>query len=159
MLINERYFTHPDTYVAGIEVRSDCKPAGNAPKIISDLQAYTARYESAFLRMLLGSDADAVIRDHPDLLPLLVQPDKGTSVIAKYIYFYYSRDHATFNTVAGEKFKNTENSTRTSPMHRLVRVWNDMVEECRCIVGSIEDVEICPDPGAEIFEKINAFNL
>ena len=109
--------------------------------------------------MLLGPEVADHLKDYPELLPLLAQPDKGTSVIAKYIYFYYSRDHMTFNTVAGEKLKNTENSTRTSPTHRLVRLWNDMVDECRYIVTCIEDVEICPDFNAEIFEKINAFNL
>lgn len=159
MLIDERYFTYPETYVAGIETKSDGKPAGNAPKLISDLRAYTAKYEPKFLRMLLGPEVADHLKDYPELLPLLAQPDKGTSVIAKYIYFYYSRDHMTFNTVAGEKLKNTENSTRTSPTHRLVRLWNDMVDECRYIVTCIEDVEICPDFNAEIFEKINAFNL
>lgn len=159
MLIDEKYFTHPDTYVAGIEVQSDGRPAGNAPKIISDLRAYTARYEPQFLRMLLGPDVAGRIGEYPELLPLLVQPDAGTSVIAKYIYFYYSRDHMTFNTVAGEKIPRTENSTRTSPAHRLVRLWNDMADECRSIVCRIDNVEIRPDFEAEIFEKINLFNL
>lgn len=159
MLIDERYFTYPETYIAGIETKSDGKPAGPAPKIISDIQAYIAKYELRFLRMLLGAEVADRLKEYPELLPLLVQADNGTSVIAKYIYFYYSRDHMTFNTVAGEKLKNTENSTRTSPTHRLVRVWNDMVDECWHIIHSIDKVELCPDFHAEIFEKINAFNL
>lgn len=159
MLIDERYFTYPETYIAGIETKSDGKPAGPAPKIISDIQAYIAKYEPKFLRMLLGAEVADRLKDYPELLTLLVQADNGTSVIAKYIYFYYSRDHMTFITVAGEKLKNTENSTRTSPTHRLVRVWNDMVDECWHIIHSIDKVELCPDFHAEIFEKINAFNL
>lgn len=159
MLIDERYFTHPETYVSGIETKSDGKPAGPALKIISDIQAYIAKYEPRFLRMLLGSDVADNIEDYPAIIALLAQPDKGTSVIAKYVYFYYSRDHMTFNTVAGEKLKNTENSTRTSPTHRLVRIWNDMVDECWHIIHSIDKVELCPDFHAEIFEKINTFNL
>lgn len=159
MLIDERYFTYPETYIAGIETKSDGKPAGPALKIISDIQAYIAKYEPRFLRMLLGSDVADNIEDYPAIIALLAQPDKGTSVIAKYIYFYYSRDHMTFNTVAGEKLKNTENSTRTSPTHRLVRIWNDMVDECWHIIHSIDKVELCPDFHAEIFEKINTFNL
>lgn len=159
MLIDERYFTYPETYIAGIETKSDGKPAGPALKIISDIQAYIAKYEPRFLRMLLGSDVADNIEDYPAIIALLAQPDKGTSVIAKYVYFYYSRDHMTFNTVAGEKLKNTENSTRTSPTHRLVRVWNDMVDECWHIIHSIDKVELCPDFHAEIFEKINTFNL
>lgn len=159
MLIDERYFTYPETYIAGIETKSDGKPAGPAPKIISDIQAYIAKYEPRFLRMLLGAEVADRLKDYPEVLPLLVHADNGTSVIAKYIYFYYSRDHMTFNTVVGEKLKNTENSTRTSPTHRLVRVWNDMVDECWYIIHSVDKVELCPDFHAEIFEKINAFNL
>lgn len=158
MLIDERYFTHPDTYVAGIETKSDGKPAGNAPKIISDIRAYTELYEPIFLQMLLGTDVAANIKEQPELLNMLVQPEKGTSVIAKYIYFYYSRDHMTFNTIAGEKLKNTENSSRTTQSPRLVRLWNNMVEECRYIINNTA-VDICPDPNGEIFEKINIFNL
>lgn len=159
MIIDERYFTYPETYIPGIETKSDGRPAGNAPKIINDVHAYTAQYEPRFLRMLLGKDVADKIKDYPTIVPLLAQPEKGTSVIAKYIYFYYSRDHATFNTVAGEKLKNTENSTRTSPSARLVHVWNEMVAECWDILHSIEDVELRPDFRAEIFEPINIYNL
>ena len=159
MILDERYFTYPETYIAGIETKSDGKPAGSAPKIISDIQAYIAKYEPRVLRMLLGSDVADNIEDYPAIVALLAQPDKGTSVIAKYVYFYYSRDHMTFNTVAGEKLKNTESSTRTSPTHRLVRVWNDMVDECRKIIHSIDDVELSPDFGADIFVPINVYNI
>lgn len=159
MLIDERYFTHPETYVAGIEVQSDGRPAGNAPKIIGDLKAYTARYEPELLCKLLGEEVAARVEDYPSLLPLLVQPERGTSVIAKYVYFHYARDRMTFNTAAGEKLVKTENSTRTSPVHRLVRLWNDMVDECRAIACRAADAEIRPDFEAEIFEKINVFNL
>lgn len=159
MILDERYFTYPETYIAGIETKSDGKPAGPAPKIISDIQAYIAKYEPRFLRMLLGKDVADNIEDYPALVALLAQPDEGTSVIAKYVYFLYSRDHMTFNTVAGEKLKNTENSSRTSPANRLIRVWNDMVNECREILHSIDDVELAPDFGADIFIPINAYNI
>lgn len=159
MIIDERYFTHPSTQIAGIEVMSDGKPAGPAPKLISDIRAYIKEREPLFLRKLLGVELAQHINEFPSVRALLAQPDKGTSVIAKYIYFYYSRDHITFNTVAGDKLKNTENSTKASPLSRLVRVWNNMVEECWDIVSGIEDVEMCPDFDSEIFEKINTFNL
>ena len=159
MLIDERYFTYPSTFIAGIEVSSDGKPAGPAIKLISDIKAYIAQYEPCFLRMLLGSKVSRNIEKYPSIISLLAQVDKGTSVIAKYVYFYYSRDHITFNTVAGEKIKNTENSSNASPRTRLVWLWNNMVDECWYIVNSIEDVEICPDFESEIFEKINSFNL
>lgn len=160
MILDERYFSHPRTYIAGIETRSDGVPAGNAPKLIADIRAYIDQYEPRFLRMLLGDCA----RIPPEvfakrLRPLLAQPDRGTSVIAKYVYFYYARDHATFNTVAGEKIKNTEESSRASAAARLVRLWNDMVDECYEIIRSVPGIEIHPDMEAEIFYKINLFNL
>ena len=159
MILDERYFTYPETYIAGIETKSDGKPAGKAPQIISDIQAYIAKYEPRFLRMLLGPDVAGNIEDYPAIVALLAQPDEGTSVIAKYVYFYYSRDHMTFNTVAGEKLKNTESSSRTSPTHRLVHVWNDMVAEGLEIINSIDDVELAPDLRADIFQPINVHNI
>lgn len=159
MIIDERYFTNPETYIAGIEIQSDGKTSGKAARIISDIRAYIAKYEPRFLRMLLGKDIADNIEDHPDIVALLAQPDKGTSVIAKYVYFYYSRDHMTFNTVAGEKVKNTENSSRATAGPRLVRVWNDMVGENWQILRSVEDVELSPDIRADIFEPINDFNI
>lgn len=160
MILDERYFSHPRTYIAGIETRSDGVPAGNAPKLIADIRAYIDRYEPRFLRMLLGDYALMPAESFPqDLRSLLAQPDRGTSVIAKYVYFYYARDHMTFNTVAGEKLKNTEESSRASASARLVRLWNDMVDECYEILRSVPCLDIRPHMGAEIFYKINLFNL
>lgn len=159
MIIDERYFTYPETYIAGIETKSDGVPAGNAPKIIGEINAYIRKYEPRFLRDLLGRDVADSIDKYPEIRKLLANEMEGTSVIAKYVYFMYSRDKMTFNTVAGEKLKNTENSTRTFPVQRLVRVWNDMVDECWGIVNSIEDVEVHPNFRASIFDKINVFGL
>ncbi len=159
MLIDETYFMRPETYIAGIEINSNGRPAGLAPKLIADINAYIERLEPRFLRMLLGEEVAARVEDYPSILGLLRQPRHSRSVIAKYVYFYYSRDHATFNTVAGEKLKNIDMSTRTSPAPRLVALWNDMVAECWDIVNSIEDVEICPCFDADIFEQINIFNV
>lgn len=159
MIIDERYFSYPATRIPGIDTKSDGMPSGQAARIISDINAYIARYEPLFLRSLLGEEVARNICDYPDILPLLAQPDAGTSVIAKYVFFRYSRDNMSFNTPAGEKLKTTENSRGVSPNARLVILWNDMVDECRDIVHKIEDVEICPDFESNIFEKINAFNL
>lgn len=159
MLIDERYFTHPDTRIAGIEIKSDGKPAGPAPQLIDDIHAYIDRYEPKFLRLLLGKDVAGDIQQYPRIIAMLIHPEQATSVIAKYVYFYYSRDHMTFNTVAGEKLKTTERSSGVSPNSRLVHLWNSMVGDCWDIVNCIEDVEICPDFDASIFEEINVFNL
>lgn len=159
MIIDERYFTYPETYIAGIETKSDGVPAGNAPKIIGEINAYIRKYEPRFLRELLGREVADNIDKYPEIRKLLANETDGTSVIAKYVYFMYTRDNVTFNTVAGEKLKNTENSTRTFPVQRLVHVWNDMVDECWGIINSVDGVEIHPNLQAGIFDKINVFGL
>lgn len=164
MLIDDQYFTNTQTRIAGIDTRSDGEPAGNAPQLIADIMGYIERYEPIFLKMLLGWNWQSIIKDFPELLPLLRQPDKGTSVIAKYVYFLYERDHITFNTVAGEKLKRDANSTSVSQNGRLVRIWNDMVDENLEIIAEIQRMEyasilIRPNLTADIFYKINVFNL
>lgn len=159
MLINAQYFTHPDTRIAGIDTESDGKPAGPAPQLIADITSYIQQYEPVFLEMLLGREAARNIDKYPDIKALLVQPDKGTSVIAKYVYFMYARDHVSFNTVAGEKIKRTPESSSVLPNSRLVMLWNDMVDECWHIISTIKGSVICPVFCSDIFEKINGFNL
>lgn len=176
MLINERYFSHPKTRIAGIDTRSDGKLTPTAERIIRDINAFVEVYEPRFLRMFLGPDAAAMVEScqpHEatktaealeSLRALLADPGQGTSVIAKYVYFYYSRENITFNTMAGEKLKITENSRAVTPTVRLVHLWNEMVDECREIVNTLNrerryDLPIFPDFDAEIFEKINVYNL
>lgn len=160
MIIDERYFTYPTTYIAGIEtVDANGRPAGMAPKIINDIKAYIARLEPLFLKQLLGDKISKNACNYPKLMPLLVQPDHGTSVIAKYVYFFYSRDHASFNTVSGEKIKTTDSSRPASVSFRLAQTWNEMVDECWNIVKMADDIDIKPRYESEIFEKINVFNL
>lgn len=159
MILDDRYFTYPETYIAGIEIKSGGVPSANAQKVINEVNTYIRRYEPRFLRALLGADVADNIDQYPGLKKLLADEKEGTSVIAKYVYFMYSRDKATFNTVAGEKLKNTESSTRVSAAQRLSRVWNDMSDECWRIVNTVEDVELAPDFGDDIFCRVNVFNL
>lgn len=169
MLINERYFSHPQTRIAGIDTRSDGRPTPTAERIIRDINAFIEVLEPRFLTMLLGPDAAAQLESPASdeaieaLRARLANPETGTSVIAKYVYFYYSRENMTFNTVAGEKLKLTDNSRAVMPTVRLVRVWNDMVDECRELIRALirerQCVHILPNFNSEIFEKINPYNL
>lgn len=159
MIIDERYFTNPETFVAGIDVMSSGQPTVNAQKIMTEIKAYIRKFEPRFLRALLGNDVANNIDQYPTLKKRLANPKDGTSVIAKYVYFMYSRDKVTFNTIAGEKVKNTENSTRVSAAQRLARVWNDMSDECWDIINTTEDVELAPNMGDDIFCRVNVFNL
>lgn len=159
MIINEEYFKADPTHIAGIEVKSDGVPAGNAPRLIADINGYIARLEPIFLRMLVGQEVADNIEQYPTLVAKLANADTGQSVIAKYVYFYYMRDHATFNTIAGERVKTVEQSRQATPRVRLVQLWNLMVAETHAFVAGVEGVDIAPDYGSEIFEPINVFNL
>ena len=159
MIIDERYFTYPETYVAGIDTMSSGQLSPTAQKIIAEVNTYIRKYEPRFLRALLGPEVAQTIDQYPELKKRLANPKEGTSVIAKYVYFMYSRDKSTFNTMAGEKVKNTENSTRVSAAQRLARVWNDMSDECWDIINTTENVELAPNMGDDIFCRVNIFNL
>lgn len=179
MLLTPRYFDNPMTRIAGIETKTDCRPSPTAERILRDLTAYIKRYEPEFLRMLLGPYVTDNINKYEDIHTLLANPETGESAIAKYVYFHYSRDNATFNTVAGEKLKTTENSRNVSASARLVRVWNEMVDDCGRILSEIEKMkqyeimplslnaqppkyslrEVRPDFNADIFKRINIYGL
>lgn len=161
------------TRIAGIETTSDGEPTLMAKRILCDLAVYIERYEPEFLRMLLGPYVAENIDKYESIHNLLTEPATSSSVIAKYVYFHYSRDRITFNTPAGEKLKTTENSRNVLPSARLVRVWNEMVNECGHILSEIERLkqnqnpelslfslnEVRPDFDADIFRKINIYGL
>ncbi len=159
MLINARYFTVLPTKIAGIDTTSDGQMSNSAQRICNELSDYIGRYEPKFLRDLLGREIADRIDDYPAIKMMLANSETGESVIAKYVYFFYTRDHATFSTMSGEKVKLGENSRNVSENQKLVLIWNDMVNECRHIVCEVDDVQLSPNFTADIFEFINQFNL
>ncbi len=159
MLIDYNNFKESRTRIAGIDVLRDGCPTESAQRIINDVADYIAIYEPRFLRRLLGPSYAEIVKNNADLRDMLVHSAGGYSVIAAYVYFFYMRDHATANTEAGEKVFVSENTVRSSADNRLVWLWNDMVEECRYIAKNIGDPNIRPDWSADIFHKINTFNL
>lgn len=159
MLIDYTFFSNPRTRIAGIDQRSDGKPTAYAQSLREDVEAYIRQYEPLFLHMLLGNVLAQKIDQRPDITTLLANPTDRSSVIADYVYFHFLRDHSTFNTIAGEKIKTSEYSKNTSPQHRLIALWNNMVDRCHAIVFSVCDQDLCPDFDSEIFSKVNRFGL
>ncbi|MFR1667286.1 MAG: hypothetical protein ACLSVO_03085 [Alistipes sp.] len=159
MLIDYSYFSNPMTRIAGIDQRSDGQASSLSKKLQDEIEAYIRFYEPKFLRMMLGKELAEKIDERPDIVAMLVNLADRSSVIAKYVYFYYQRDHATFNTIAGEKLKITESSKPVSAQTRLISVWNNMVDECRQIAALMDPYAAAPDYGSAIFEKINMYGL
>lgn len=177
-LLTPIYFSRsPLTHIAGLETKTDCHPTPVSERIMRDLTTYIERYEPQFLRMLLGPYVAVNIDKYETIHDLLVDPETSNSPIAKYVYFHYMRHHVTFNTIAGEKLKNTESSRNVSSSGRLVEVWNEMVNDCGRILSEIEEMKRCevltddsgklpyslreirPDFDADIFHKINIYGL
>lgn len=159
MLIDYTYFSNPLTRIAGIDQRSDGKPTAYAQGLREDVEAYIRLYEPQFTRMLLGPVLAQKIDQRSDIAALLANPTDRSSVIADYVYYRYLTDHSTFNTIAGEKIKTSEYSKNSSPQHRLITLWNNMVDRCHAIVFSLCDQDLCPDFDSEIFSKVNRFGL
>lgn len=157
MRISPSFFNNPKTRIAGIDILRDGCPTESAQKIINGINSYIAIYEPRFLRKLIGPNAEKILSENADLRDMLVNSNGGYSIVAAYIYFFYMRDNATMNTMAGEKVKVADHSIQTTANNRLATLWNEMVDECRYIAENVQG--ICPDRSSEIFHKINTFNL
>jgi len=53
--------------------------------------------------------------------------DPKQSLIANYVYYWFTRKEATQSSGVGEVVTKTENSKRVSPISKQVRAWNEMV--------------------------------
>lgn len=153
MLLNHTYFTKYPTYIAGIDTMSGDEPTMAAQRIVEEVTQYIARFEPKFMRQILGDDQATEIDSDNDLTAELAP------IAAKYVYFFYERDHATFNTMAGEKIKLTDQSRIASPQQRLVDLWNSMVYDCHKFAKANANCGISPDFCADIFQTVNLFNL
>jgi hypothetical protein len=49
------------------------------------------------------------------------------SLIANYVYWHWMEKEASASTGTGEKVPNAQNAVNTSPIHKMVRAWNEMV--------------------------------
>lgn len=83
------------------------------------------------------------------------------SLIANYVYYWYTRDQATQTTGVGEAATKTENAVRVCPAGKQVRAWNEMVDWIADLYGfikykSADYPEFKPQPP---ICKINALNL
>ncbi len=164
MLITERYFTHPKTYIPAINTVDSISnaPTGAANRLVNEIRDYIALYEPQFLRDLLGEDLAEKVETSPDqykeLADDLRDEDHGFSVIAMYVYFHYMRDGATTSTPTGEVRRRGDASKIVSPAARLVRTWNDLAQRSREIAIKYENIA-CPNWDSSIFYDINILGI
>ncbi len=164
MLITERYFTHPKTYIPAINTVDNISnaPTGAANRLVNEIKDYIALYEPQFLRDLLGEDLAEKVETSPDqykeLADDLRDEEHGFSVIAMYVYFHYMRDGATTSTPTGEVRRRGDASKIVSPAARLVRTWNDLAQRSREIAIKYENIA-CPNWDSSIFYDINILGI
>lgn len=102
-----------------------------------NLDVFITKYEAKFLIQLLGKtlyDEFLVGLDDPqpdqiwiDLKEMLLDETLKQSPIANYVYYFYSEDNATQTTGVSEVLARAENASYHTPIHKMMRAWNEMV--------------------------------
>lgn len=104
----------------------------------SALSSFIVKYETRYLKELLGLDLyaefqaglliDPIEQKWIDLRNGLRNETTKESPIANYVYYWWMRNHASRTSAIGEVVPVAENSERTSPIGKMVRAWNEMVD-------------------------------
>ncbi len=143
----------------------------------SDLTTFINRLEPDFLVKVLGYELSKKVIDNDSLVSDLINGvefvsdektmkwrgfvnDGKKSVIANYVYYFYLRSNATFTTNVGEKKANTENSQNAGQGMKVMRAWDEMLNELEIMekyiktVPELNDIYDPTDLG-----RVNAFDL
>lgn len=85
------------------------------------------------------------------------------SLIANYVYYWFTRKEATQTSGVGEVATKTENSVRVSPIAKQVRAWNEMIDWIAELFNYLqvkqdEFPEWKPDSKC-VWDYVNAFNV
>lgn len=158
----------------------------NTPAVGERLNWFIAKYETQFLKLLLGDSlyaefvagllvdpvetqwadlrdgASYVYDDRTYLYSGLRDATAKRSPIADYVYYHYLRDAATQSTGIGEVKTKGENSTATNSMQKQVRAWNDMavwVRESAIYLNGVFNEWSSENKAADLSATINTFNL
>jgi hypothetical protein len=86
------------------------------------------------------------------------------SIIANYVFYYYTIYGSQFNSVFGLKQVLGENSTQADYRHKQMRVYNQMVDWISEMSDFIEwsnsvDSETYPNYNPSVIRKVNVFNI
>lgn len=93
--------------------------------------------------------------------------DKKVSPIANYVYYWWNREVASFNTGSGQVLPTVENGTRVSGADKMVRQWNAAVHMAFSLIGFLKaNASVYPEwqpyhckRSQDVFNVINAKNL
>jgi hypothetical protein len=69
-----------------------------------------------------------------------------SSLIANYVYYYYTKQNNTFTTGAGEGKAKVQNMEQASPRRKLAKAWNDMVDDnCELVEFLLSFPDVYPE--------------
>ena len=137
---------------------------------LATLNAIISKYQPKFLEMLLGEDLyaeyAAAIALSPtsgvwfDLQSQIYQAATLESPIANYVYFKFWKNAATTTLKSGEAQSKFENSDTATIGVKMVRAWNEMVDQVDDIREWINDhASDYPTWGTETVETFTKIAL
>lgn len=115
------------------------------PDVSENLDWFIAKYEPIFINDLMGDDlytayvSGLAVMPTPDPRWLDLQAEFKGSVIAPFIYRWYSQDQLTQTNGVGEKLTTAANAMNASSWPKVVRAWNEMLIEREKIVKYLDD--------------------
>lgn len=173
MLIDKSYFTGeiviPNLESCGAGISQSISNANSEL-----LNKFIMKYEYLFLTKLLGGTlcgefmrgvgAEDVEDRWIALKNMIVHDTAKVSPIANYVYYWYLRNEETKTTGIGEVVGQANNAVVIGSCTKLSRAWNEMVDYLTGIISFVDTnrsvyQNFCPDYKADIFFKINSFNL
>ena len=92
----------------------------------NEITGYITRYQSKFLKMLLG---DEVYKNPPQaIIDLIVDSKARISPLANYVFCMYQIENMSFATPSGEKKLTAPDTVEEDVRFKVANAWNDMVD-------------------------------
>lgn len=102
--------------------------------VASTVQGFIDKYEPIFLKALLGASlytdfkAGLAVDPGPPAAKWAALKDQISYATADYIYWQYMTDKQTQSVGVGEQQAKAANAEMTSPILKMVRAWDEMVD-------------------------------
>ena len=173
MLIDKRYFTG-DLYIPNLT-----SSGAGVSEFVSKsnelvLNKLIVKHEKSFLEKVLGKEMASLFLTEIKKTPVeekwntlkchIVDQENLLSPLANYVYYWYLRNQITETAGVGEVITQTNNAVIVSPVEKMVRAWNEMIDNVHDIVMHVNANKrdfTCfnPDYKSDVFFKINSMGL
>jgi hypothetical protein len=135
-----------------------------SPGVQATVKLFIEKYEPVFLREQLGDKLAAKLIDGLSQQPteekwnILANMFKYPA--AKYIYCKYMRNETTETSGQGAVQTQADTAIRVSPWDKIVRAWNEMVDDTQYLSHKLHNSTIFPEYcQKKKYRKINPFGI